>query len=104
MQLGHSIRLRLSHKNVILYVAGGGNKIDLDYLKDIVEELPVSVQKRIFFSEKQVPDIVVVYKAADLVLSLTKIGEAFGLVPFEAAIMDDPFIAPNEGSSKGIYS
>ena len=93
-------KVALSHKNVILYVAGGGNKIDLDYLKDIVEELPVSVQKRIFFSEKQVPDIVVVYKAADLVLSLTKIGEAFGLVPFEAAIMDDPFIAPNEGAVK----
>lgn len=85
--------------NTILFIAGGGRTEDLEYLKQIVKEHP-SIQTRVIFSEKQVSNIVDVYRASDLVLSLTKVGEAFGLVPYEAAIMGTPFIAPNKGAVK----
>ena len=82
-----------------LYIAGGGSSEDLNYLKEIVSTYPV-LQHRVFFSERQVPNVVDVYRAADLVLSLTKVGEAFGLVPYEAALMGVPFIAPEFGAVK----
>lgn len=85
--------------SAVLFIAGGGRIEDLDYLKQIVKEHP-SIQTRVIFSEKQLSNIVDVYRASDLVLSLTKVGEAFGLVPYEAAIMGTPFIAPNRGAVK----
>lgn len=93
------VKVALHNSNVILFIVGGGSLEDLNYLKQIVKENP-SIQTRVIFSEKQLSNIVDVYRASDLVLSLTKVGEAFGLVPYEAAIMGTPFIAPNRGAVK----
>lgn len=90
-------KIALSYPKALLYIAGGGSKDDLMYLKDIVAEYPV-LYNRVIFSEKQLSNIVEVYNASDIVLSLTKVGEAFGLVPYEAALMDVPFIAPMFGA------
>lgn len=86
------------YPHVILFIAGGG--MDLMYLEQLASELPPAIKERIIFSKKQMTNIVEVYNASDLVLSLTKVGEAFGLVPFESAIMGKPFIAPNKGAVK----
>lgn len=80
-----------------LYVVGGGNAGEVERLKSIVQGYP-DLHNRVFFTEKQVSNVEVVYKAASLVLSLTKEGEAFGLVPLEAALMDTPCIAPIRGA------
>ena len=45
-------------------------------------------------------NILEVYRASDLILSLTKVGEAFGLVPYEATCMGTPFIGPDKGAIK----
>lgn len=87
-----------SYSNVILFIAGGGCQNDLDYLKNIVKDL--NIEERVKFSEKQLTNIKDVYRASDLILSLTKVGEAFGLVPYEATLMGTPFIAPDKGAVK----
>lgn len=84
----------------ILYIAGGGEQDELLYLKNLASSLSKSVQGRIRFSEYQISDIRTVYSASDLVLTLSKDGEAFGLVPYESALMDVPFIAPEIGAVK----
>lgn len=102
-QKGHDNAIRafakvaLARKDVYLYIAGGG--VDLEYLKGIASEYP-DVSDRIIFSEVHVSDIKSVYRASDVVLSLTKVGEAFGLVPYESAMMGVPFIAPEFGAVK----
>ena len=85
------------HPNAILYIAGGG--ADLAYLKGLAQK-EQKISKRIMFSEKQVSNINEIYRASDLVLSLTKVGEAFGLVPYEATLLDAPFIGPDFGAIK----
>ena len=91
-------KIALVHPQTVLFIAGGGT--DLKYLEQLVSELPSAIKERIFFTKKQLSNIIEVYNASDLVLSLTKVGEAFGLVPFESAIMGKPFIAPNKGAVK----
>lgn len=80
-----------------LYIAGGGNMEELQRLKDIAKSYQ-NVKGRIFFSGAQLDDVSVAYKAATLVLSLTKEGEAFGLVPLEAALFSTPSLAPCRGA------
>lgn len=81
------------YPNALLYIAGGG---DSQYLKDIVQEL--NVTDKVMFSETQVSNIQEVYRASDIALSLTKIGEPFGLVPFESSYIGTPFVAPEFGA------
>lgn len=99
----HAIRafveIAQHYPNLILYIAGGGRSEDLMYLKQLSHER-FEVQDRIIFSERQLTNIADVYCASDLVLSLTKVGEAFGLVPYEATMMGAPFIAPDKGAVK----
>ena len=92
-------RLAGKFPKAVLYIAGGGSKEELAYYKGIADECR-NANGRIFFSEKQVSNIKDVYRASDLVLSLTKEGEAFGLVPYEAALMGSQFIAPDMGAVK----
>lgn len=89
-----------TYPKALLFIAGGGRHEDLEYLKQIVGQYPATLQGRVIFSGEQVANITEVYSATDLVLSLTKVGEAFGLVPYEAALMDCPFIAPDKGAVK----
>ena len=83
------------YPNAVLYIAGGG--ADLNYLHDIADKFQ-EIRNRIIFTDAQVSDIKTVYSASDLVLSLTKVGEAFGLVPYEACLMGVPFIGPGKGA------
>lgn len=85
-------------KNAIMFIAGGGSTEDLNYLKNIVRSL--HLEDKVKFSGKQLSNIKEVYRASDLVLSLTKVGEAFGLVPYEATLLGTPFIAPDKGAVK----
>lgn len=81
------------YPNALLYIAGGG---DSQYLKDIAQELNVS--NKVILSERQVSNIQEVYRASDIILSLTKVGEGFGLVPFESSYIGTPFVAPEFGA------
>lgn len=92
---------KIAHQfpQVVLYIAGGGGEGDLMYLKQISDKY-IDLRDRIVFSNTQITNITEVYRASDLILSLTKVGEAFGLVPYEATIMGTPFIAPDKGAIK----
>lgn len=79
-----------------LLIAGGGNKKFADYYRFLADELGLTDKVRI--PGVQTADIQTVYRAADLTLSLTKVGEGFGLVPYESTLMGTPFIAPNFGA------
>ena len=100
---GHDNAIKAFHKiaarypNAVLYIAGGG--VDLEYLKHLASE-ESDISSRILFTEKQVSNIQEIYKASDLVLSLTKVGEAFGLVPYEATLCGTSFIGPDFGAIK----
>ncbi|QVJ80401.1 Glycosyltransferase involved in cell wall bisynthesis [Prevotella sp. khp1] len=87
------------HPNSLLYIVGGGGNDELNRLKSIQSEYPM-LKDKVRYTERQVDNIVEIYKTSDLVLSLTRYGEAFGLVPYEASIMDVPFIGPDGGAIK----
>lgn len=81
-----------------LHIVGGGmgQGSELIRLKDIAKA--TSCPERIKFTEKQVTNVEKYYGHSQLVLSLTKQGEAFGLVPFESALCGTPAIVPNKGA------
>ena len=81
-----------------LHIVGGGmgQSSELIRLKEIAKA--TSCPERIKFTEKQVTDVEKYYGHSQLVLSLTKQGEAFGLVPFESALCGTPAIVPNKGA------
>lgn len=83
-----------------LHIVGGGSDAEICRLENIAEECAIS--DKVKFTRKQVSDVAAVYRHSKLVLSLTKEGEAFGLVPFEAAMCDTPAIAPDKGAIKEI--
>ncbi len=79
-----------------LLIAGGGSKQEADtYRRIAVEE---NVAEKVIIPGKQLSNIQTVYRASDLTLSLTKVGEGFGLVPYESALLGTPFIGPNIGA------
>ena len=79
-----------------LLIAGGGDSALVDYYRNLVTELGVT--NEVIISGKQLGNIQDVYRATDLTLSLTKVGEGFGLVPYESALLGTPFIAPCFGA------
>lgn len=87
------------YPKVHLFIVGGGSDTELKRLKEIQASFP-NISHRVSFTEKQVDNVADIYKASNLVLSLTHYGEAFGLVPYEASIMNIPFIAPDGGAIK----
>ena len=89
-------KISSKYPSLRLLIAGGGKENDLYNLKQLAKSEGVS--DKVVFTGKQISNIQEVYRAADLILSLTKVGEAFGLVPFEACYMGTPFIAPCFGA------
>lgn len=79
-----------------LLIAGGGNDSVVEYYRNLASEIGVGEWVKI--PGTQISDIQTVYRAADLTLSLTKVGEGFGLVPYESALIGTAFIAPNFGA------
>lgn len=99
---GHDNAIRAFSKivktfpNARLLIAGGGNTHLADYYRSLAAELGLT--DKVSAPGVQIADIQTVYRAADLTLSLTKVGEGFGLVPYESALMGTPFIAPCFGA------
>lgn len=79
-----------------LLIAGGGATTLIEYYRNIAKEL--GVEDKVSIPGKQFGNIQDVYRATDLTLSLTKVGEGFGLVPYESTLLGTPFIAPEFGA------
>jgi glycosyltransferase involved in cell wall biosynthesis len=80
----------------LLIAGGGGGNLPYNYYQNIASEL--GLVDKVSIPGKQYSNIQTVYRAADLTLSLTKVGEGFGLVPYESALIGTPFIAPCFGA------
>jgi glycosyltransferase involved in cell wall biosynthesis len=89
-------RIAEKYPKAKLLIAGGGGAGAKNYYQDIAIDLGVA--DKVAIPGKQLSDIQTVYRAADLTLSLTKVGEGFGLVPYESALLGTPFIAPSFGA------
>jgi glycosyltransferase involved in cell wall biosynthesis len=100
---GHDMTIRVFARiskqftDHILMIAGGGNSSKLKKLKALTIEK--GIENRTIFTEKQIANVDVVYRASDLVFSLTTRGEAFGRVPFEGNACDTAVLAPDKGAS-----
>lgn len=91
-------KIACKYPNYELHIVGGGmgQGTELIRLKEIAKA--TSCPERIKFTEKQVSNVEEYYSQSKLIMSLTKTGEAFGLVPYEAALCGTPTIAPNKGA------
>lgn len=89
-------RIKDIYPSVKLLVAGGGE--GLSYYRQLAKDS--GVEDRVSIPGHQMSNIQTIYRAADLTLSLTKVGEGFGLVPYESALLGTPFIAPDFGAIK----
>lgn len=89
-------RIHGKFPNARLLIAGGGTSQLTEYYRSLAKKLGVSDKVRV--TGVQIADIQTIYRAADLTLSLTKVGEGFGLVPYESVLMGTPFIAPCFGA------
>lgn len=100
---GHDMAIRVfthiskQFPNHILMIAGGGNDNELKRLKQLAIEK--EIENYVIFTEKQIANISTVYRASDLIFSLTTRGEAFGRVPFEGNACDTAVIAPAKGAA-----
>ncbi len=82
--------------DLVLVIAGGGSNDELERLKQIVED--EGMIGKVVFTEKQIDFVESVYMYSKFVFSLTIPGEAFGRVPFEAALCGAVTIAPTKGA------
>lgn len=102
MHKGHDTAIKAfsqivkDYPNARLLIAGGGGNTGADYYRELA--LSLGVVDKVSIPGHQLLNIQTVYRAADLTLSLTKVGEGFGLVPYESALIGTPFIAPCFGA------
>ena len=89
-------RIADKYPDARLLIAGGGGPSLVEYYKSIAEEC--GVIDKVNIPGSQFSNIQDIYRAADLTLSLTKVGEGFGLVPYESTLLGTPFIAPGFGA------
>ena len=100
---GHDMSIRVfsniaqEYPEYILMIAGGGNDNELQRLKKLA--VAKGVKNRVIFTEKQIANVATVYRASEIIFSLTTRGEAFGRVPFEGNACDTAVIAPSKGAA-----
>jgi glycosyltransferase involved in cell wall biosynthesis len=98
--------LKKYNEKLKLLVAGGGSEDELKRLEKIVQKY--DLKGSVIFTQNQIDNIEIVYLASNLIFSLSKKGEAYGLVPFEAISYGIPVLLPNLGGGaevlKDIYS
>jgi glycosyltransferase involved in cell wall biosynthesis len=95
-------RLCSSYPSMRLFISGGGSQEELLRLQGITSEL--NIADLVYFSGDQIRNIEDVYRASELVFSLTKRGEAFGRVPFESMSFGTPVLAPNMGGASELIT
>ena len=99
---GHDTAIRAfasivdEYPDLRLFIAGGGGSELANYYRGVAKDLGVA--DKVSVPGVQLGNIQDIYRAADLTLSLTKVGEGFGLVPYESALIGTPFIAPCFGA------
>lgn len=99
---GHDNAIRVFPKvlkrfpNARLLIAGGESDTTPEFFRNLAQEYGVA--GNVDIPDSQFPNVQDVYRASDLILSLTKVGEGFGLVPYESALIGTPFIAPEFGA------
>jgi glycosyltransferase involved in cell wall biosynthesis len=106
---GHDVAIRclpqilIKNHNVLLVIAGAelkqGTFTETQRLKKIADGL--NVLKHVKFLG-HCRNITALYAASDIILALSKDGEAFGRVPLEAAIAKRPIVATAMGATKEI--
>lgn len=93
-------RLLLKYSKLILLIVGDDpstNQAEFKRLSILVEQLNLS-QFVIFMPFTN--DIELVYRASDIILSITREGESFGRIPIEAAIYECPCVVTSIGAFK----
>lgn len=90
-------RLAADYPDLKLAVAGAGDDREKERLLRIVAEYP-QLAGRVTIEGNQYSDMQSLYRSAEVVLSLSKTGEAFGLVPYEAALCGTAFVGIARGA------
>lgn len=83
--------------DVVLLIAGGGSEDERLRLECILRKNNVE-NARVLLPAIHFSDMARLYRRAEIVLSLSHGGEAFGLVPYEAALAGCPFIGVDCGA------
>ncbi|MDE5876094.1 MAG: glycosyltransferase family 4 protein [Muribaculaceae bacterium] len=84
-------RIALRYTNTVLLIAGGGSEKEHLRLNEILRKNGLG-EDRVLLPAVHFSDMARLYRRAEIVLSLSHGGEAFGLVPYEAALAGRPFI------------
>lgn len=90
-------RIALKYTNTVLLIAGGGSERERLRLEGILRKNSLGPD-RALLPAVHFSDMARLYRRAEIVLSLSHGGEAFGLVPYEAALSGRPFIGLDCGA------
>ncbi|MDE5796308.1 MAG: glycosyltransferase family 4 protein, partial [Muribaculaceae bacterium] len=90
-------RIASQYTDVVLLIAGGGSEGERLRLECILRKNDVE-NGRVLLPAIHFRDMARLYRRAEIVLSLSHGGEAFGLVPYEAALAGCPFIGVDCGA------
>ncbi|MBD5311916.1 MAG: glycosyltransferase family 4 protein [Bacteroides sp.] len=96
-------RIAIRHSDTVLLIAGGGSECERQRLNELIHKSGVG-EGRILLPAIHFSDMDYLYRRAEVVLSLSHGGEAFGLVPYEAALAGRPFIGVDCGAIREFVS
>lgn len=82
-----------------LRIVGGGSDEYAEYLSKLATSFGDEFKRHVIIGGFQELDMRDVYRKSTITLSLSKEGEAFGLVPYESVLADTPCITPGRGAA-----